>query len=275
MAALSAAAPGEPNLDALLSIVSARVESYYARAQTLICTETVRLQPLSFGLSPDGHMRELVYDLRIAWTDHPDGSDPEATVLRQIRTVDGRPPRGDGEPGCMDPKEVSPEPLEMLLGTHRGDYVFKLAGEGRVDHRAARMIDYRSVEQGKPQMTWQRADCFTISLPGVTEGRVWVDAENADVLRLDQRLSHLVDLRVPRVPSEHRSAFMPVSMVVDRADQSIHYKRISFHNPEETLTLPVLIESLTVIRNSGVPRLRTTQQFSDYRRFVTDARIVK
>ena len=175
----------------------------------------------------------------------------------------------------MDPKEVSPEPLEMLLGTHRGDYVFKLAGEGRVDHRAARMIDYRSVEQGKPQMTWQRADCFTISLPGVTEGRVWVDAESADVLRLDQRLSHLVDLNVPRVPREHRSAFMPVSMVVDRADQSIRYKRISFHNPEETLTLPVLIESLTVIRNSGVPRLRTTQQFSDYRRFVTDARIVK
>src|SRR5690348_16285083 len=118
--ALGAAAP-QPDLDTLLSSVSARVESYYARAQTLICTETVRLQPLSFGLSPDGRTRELVYDLRIAWTEHPDGSDPEASVLRQIRTVDGRKPRDDQEAGCMDPKEVSPEPLEMLLAAHRAD----------------------------------------------------------------------------------------------------------------------------------------------------------
>jgi len=261
------------DLDTLLAAVSARVESYYARAQTIMCTETVRLQPLSFDLSGGGRARELVYDLRIAWTDHPDGADPEATILRQIRTVDGRPPKARSEPGCMDPKEVSPEPLEMLLAAHRGDYVFKLAGPGKVDGRAAETIDYRSIESGKPEMTWQHDDCFSISLPGVTEGRIWVDAETDDVLRLDQRLRHMVDLRVP--PRPHPSAFMPMSMIVERADQSIHYRRIAFHNPEEMLTLPVSIDSLTVIRNSGVPRLRTTQVFSDYRRFVTDARIVK
>jgi hypothetical protein len=30
-----------------------------------------------------------------------------------------------------------------------------------------------------------------------------------------------------------------------------------------------------VIRNSGVPRLRTTQRFSKYRRFMTAGRIVE
>jgi hypothetical protein len=39
--------------------------------------------------------------------------------------------------------------------------------------------------------------------------------------------------------------------------------------------LPASIESMTVIRNAGVPRLRMTQTFSNYRRFVTAGRIVK
>jgi len=175
----------------------------------------------------------------------------------------------------MDPKEFSPEPLEMLLGAHRGDYVFRLGGSARVDGRAARTIDYRSMESGKPEMTWQHDDCFSISLPGVTEGRVWVDAETADVLRLDQHLAHMVDLRVPKVKGQRRPAFASEWMSVDRADESIRYRRIAFHNPEETLTLPVAVDSITIIRNSGVPRLRKTQEFTDYRRFVTDARIVK
>jgi hypothetical protein len=33
--------------------------------------------------------------------------------------------------------------------------------------------------------------------------------------------------------------------------------------------LPAQIDSMTVIRNSGMPRLRTTQTFSNYRRYVT------
>jgi hypothetical protein len=38
--------------------------------------------------------------------------------------------------------------------------------------------------------------------------------------------------------------------------------------------VPARIDSLTVIRNSGIPRLRTIQTYDNYRRFVTDSRIV-
>jgi hypothetical protein len=50
---------------------------------------------------------------------------------------------------------------------------------------------------------------------------------------------------------------------------------VTFRDPDETLMVPASIESLTIVRNAGVPRLRTTQTFSNYRRFVTGGRIVK
>jgi hypothetical protein len=39
--------------------------------------------------------------------------------------------------------------------------------------------------------------------------------------------------------------------------------------------LPAQIDSVVVVRNSGSPRLRITQTFSGYRRFVTASRILR
>jgi hypothetical protein len=49
---------------------------------------------------------------------------------------------------------------------------------------------------------------------------------------------------------------------------------ITFADPDETLTLPISVDSLTVVRNAGTPRVRKTQRFSNYRRFITGGRIV-
>jgi hypothetical protein len=49
---------------------------------------------------------------------------------------------------------------------------------------------------------------------------------------------------------------------------------VTFHDPEETLLMPANIVTVTVVRNAGVPRMRTTQTFSNYRRFVTDVRLL-
>jgi hypothetical protein len=76
------------------------------------------------------------------------------------------------------------------------------------------------------------------------------------------------------VPPERRRA--PTSfMTIERSESSIRYKRVAFRDPEEALMLPASIETLTVIRNSGDPRVRKTQVFSNYRRFVTGGRIVQ
>src|SRR2546425_399796 len=82
------------DLSGLLTRIGDHLEQYYARAQTIVCEETVRLQPLGIDLAWDGtHIRQLVYELRVAWEPPVEGAPPEATVLRQVISVDGRPPR--------------------------------------------------------------------------------------------------------------------------------------------------------------------------------------
>lgn len=159
----------------------------------------------------------------------------------------------------------------MLLPAQRKDYTFTIAGAARVGGRAALMIDYRSVAAGPPELTWTD-ECVSIELPGRARGRVWVDAESYDVLRLDEHLVGMFDFPVPRL-QQRRGA--PRDMTIERADSSIEYKRVAFTEPAETLMLPAVIETVTVIRGGSTQRYRVTQRLSDYRRFLTEGRIVR
>jgi hypothetical protein len=91
-----------------------------------------------------------------------------------------------------------------------------------------------------------------------------------EVLRFDEGLVGEVELP----PHPKRRPGSPLSFVLERADSTTTYEPVSFHDPEETLLMPVRLESVTVIRNSGVPRLRVTHRLTNYRRFVTSSRIV-
>ncbi len=257
---------------AVLARVARAVERYYERAQSVICLETVRLQPLGRDLVGDGTLpRRLSYELRVGWEPPAGGARLEATVLRQLLTVNGRPPKRKDEPGCMDPKAVSPEPLAMLLALGQRDYVFTSAGRRRVRGRPAVALDYKSRTVGPATVTWKE-ECFSIDLPGRVHGRVWIDPETGDVLRLDERLSGTFDYTLPR---ERQRPWSPTSITVERHESSIVYRPVTFRDPEETLMLPASIDTLSVVRNAGVPRLRTSQVFSNYQRFTTTGRVVQ
>lgn len=260
------------DVDELLTRVGGRVEQWYARAQSIISLETVSIQPLRSDLTPVDFPRRLAYELRVAWDPEraEPGSLPEASVLRQLTSINGRAPRDRDEPGCMDPKPVSPEPLAMLLPARRGQFEFSVAGRTRVDGRAAVMVDYRGIAPGPPDIKWTR-ECVTVSLPGRSRGRIWIDAETYDVLRLDEHLVGQFDFPVPREQVRRGAA---ASMIIERADSSIHFRRVQFRDPEETLLLPAAIDTLTIVRGGAAQRTRITQRFSDYRRFLTDGRIV-
>jgi hypothetical protein len=270
----SSARSGAPEeLAGLMSRIGERIEQYYARAQSIISEETVRLEPLGIDLLPDGsHVRKLVFELRVAWEAATDGTRaPEATVLRQLISVDGRPPRPGDEPGCLDPKSASTEPLAMLLSGRQREFAFTWRDAGRTGGHSSVTLDYKSVHPQPPNVTW-KGQCVSIELPGRTRGRVWVDGTTADVLRLDEGLIGSVEIRVPRAQTGFGS---PVAMIVERADSSIRYHAVTFHDPEEIVMLPESIESLQVVRNSGAPRLRIVQTFANYKRFMTGGRIVQ
>jgi hypothetical protein len=269
-AAPRAAVQAEP-VASLMARVGAKVEEFYARARTVTSRETVRLQPLEYDFRTAGPMRELVYERRVAWEPPVDGAPAsDASVLRHLLTVNGRPPRPKDEPQCLDPKDVSEDALAMLLPQNRGDYEFKLAGDARVDDRAALTIDFKNVSNEKPETNWdEKGTCMQVSLPGRIRGRLWVDAATYEVLRLDEHLIGLFDVPVPRKFARFGT---PVSFVLERHDQSTRFREVRFSDPDETVMLPRLIETTTIWRNAN--RTRMTQTFSDYRRFVTDARIV-
>jgi len=276
VAPMTASAQKAPPMDVsgLLTRLSDSLLSYYARAQSIICDEAVSMQSLGNDLMSDlSPLRRLLYELRLSWEPPGDGSViPEANAVRTLMRVNNRAPREKDKDACMDPKSISPEPLAMFLPENQADYVFTAAGNAKLNGRSALMIDYRSRTAGKVSAT-RKDDCFSIQLPGRTRGRVWIDEETADVLRFDERLTGMVDVMVPPDPKKRGTS--PEMMIVERLDSSIVYKRVEFNDPDESLVLPVAQEVITVVRNAGTPRLRTSVSFSNYRRFITGGRIVE
>jgi hypothetical protein len=262
-AAAQGAAPGAP----LLARVGEYVEHYYARAQRIVAEERVIIQPLRRDLTADGFARRLVYEIRVEWD--PEAGDT-ASVVRTLVSVNGRPADPDEEPRCTDPRATSPEPLAFLLPAERGKYIFHPAGRARVRGREAAVLEYRSIKAEPPRVRWEE-ECAHIDLPGRTRGRVWADPATAEILRFDEQLVGLVDIPVPMAQQRRGAARY---LTIERADTSIHYGPVSFVDPDETLMLPSTIDSIVVIRNSGSPQLRITQEFSGYRRFVTSSRII-
>jgi hypothetical protein len=263
-----------PSIDlaALLARVGERIEAYYQRAQSIVCTETVQLVTMDMGFTPDPHTRRLVYELRVSWDKAGDSdTTPEANVLRQLKSINGRPPKPGEEPGCLDPKPVSLDPLAFLLPHHQQEYKFTYKGVGRIgDGRTAAMVDYAPAGKPPPEITWNDS-CVSINVPARTTGRVWIDRFAGDVLRIDETVMGPFDVQVPE--SQRRKGASP-SLVLDRADSSIRYKLVTFTEPNEIVLLPESIEMMSVIRGSGAPRLRTTQRFTGYQRFVTGGRVV-
>jgi hypothetical protein len=260
----------------VLRRVGERVQQYFARAQSLVCLETVYLQPLGMGLSPSGPGRNVESELRMSWEPLVVPAVPEARMLRQVLKVNGGPPRRKDPNNCTVPEQFeSEEPvLAMLLPGQQHQYTFKLAGRGRVDRRDAIIVEFRELARVAVdvQLVENNEDCVNFDMKGGLRGRIWIDPETFEVLRLDQGLIGLVDIQLPRKLTLRSGGVY--SWTMERWDTSIRFESMSFRDPDETLTLPVSILSLRITRGSASPRLRTTTEFTQYRRFLTGGRVV-
>ena len=142
-----------------------------------MCVEEVILRMIGYDMQSSLPPRRLVYDLRIAWSDSLDGAAPEAVVHRDLLRVNNREPRAKDKPDCYDPVAISPDSMQMLLPHNQHQYTFAIAGSGRVDGRAALMIDYMPRERGEVTVQDQRRSrgLLAVDFPGYQRGRVWVD----------------------------------------------------------------------------------------------------
>jgi hypothetical protein len=265
------------DLPAVLHRAGERVERFFTRAQSIVCLEIVRLQSLTSGWSSDGPGRTVESELRLAWGAEDDGTPAtEAQTLRRLLKVNGHEPRKNDWNNCTAPEQQSrePQPLSLLLPNQRARYSFAAGGETRLDGRVAIMIDYQLLQAAsvESQIVEGRDDCVSFELEGGLRGRLWIDAETYDVLRLDQRLAGMVEIPLPREIMRRGSS--PRSWTMERWDTSIRFKTVAFENPDETLVLPASLSSLRVTRGSGTPRLRTNTDYKNYQRFLTGGRVI-
>jgi hypothetical protein len=273
--ALSLAAGSAVRADAaadILARVAEKVAQYYANVQSIVAEETMRIQPERRDMMPEGIARVLTYDLHLDWTPPVGGGRGEAKIVRELLKVNGRAPKpgAKSEDTCMDPEPISPEPLSMFLAGNQSDFIFTLAGRSKMDGRAAVMIDYRERVVGKPSVKWKDT-CVSVDLPGWGRGRAWIDAETNDVLRIDESVSAGFPIDIP----PKQAVFgRPPFMSLEQSTSSIRYQAVVFHDPEERLMLPRSVETTSAWTNAGSARMRLTQTFAHYRRFLGDSHMV-
>jgi hypothetical protein len=267
------------DLESTLTLAAARVEEFFTRAASLVVNEHVYVQPLSFGLSGDGPGRSIESELRLSWTPGADGDGAtEAQTLRLVHKVNGRKPRRNDRNNCTTAEQHDTETqvLSMLLPTQHGDYAWKLAGRGKIDGRAAILLDFQEKQRlvvTDVRVLESNDDCISYNIEGGMRGRVWVDAESYDVLRMDHHLGGQVDVQLPR-RLRNRAGVSPI-WTVERIDTTFRFKRVRFADPEETLVLPVSSTSLRITRGAGTPRLRVNTEYKQYRRFMTGGRVIQ
>jgi hypothetical protein len=262
----------QDSLASSLERLGARVENYYRQANRILATETVDIQPVAADMSHDGFGRRLTYEMQTQWDDTAPGSLPEPKTLRKLLLVNGRAPRPRDEPECMDPSPTGEDPLTMLLPSKRKEYIFSLGGSARIAGRPVKTIEFKARSSSRPPVdgTW-KDDCVSIPLDGYLKGNIRIDPEGGDVLRLEMRLMGPIDVKPPRNRLRDSGRWR----VLERWEQTTDYKPVAFQNPDETSMVPTSIDTITVFRGDGTSRIRITQRFSEYRRFVTESRIVK
>ena len=248
------------------------VEDYYTRAQSIVTEETVVIQPLAMDLTGVGFPRRAVYELRVEWDPSAATADERAVAVRQLLKATGPPLFDPGEEECADPPSITPEPLAFLLPQNQREWSFVLGRPARLDGRSAMTLEYTRRESHPPHVIRDK-DCLFTDLSGQTAGRLWADPSTAEIFRVDERLLGMVDVKIPK---ELQKRGTPKEVTYERLNSSVRYKRIPFTNPDEQLLLPASIETLQVHRsNSGSSRLRITQTFAKYRRFVTETRLIQ
>ncbi len=260
------------DVDATVARVAEYVQHYFARAQSIICDETVRVQSLGYDLLGDQSPgRTLRSELRVSWEPDENGGLGTPQILRTLISVNGRRPRERDRDKCFDPQATSPEVLGIFLPENQQQLTFKSAGRGKSNGRAALMIDVIDHEDG-PVTVETNENCVRFGKPGGSWWRAWVDAETFAILRLDEHLSRPFDATIP---ADRKMGTPRIDAIIERVDTSITYRPVTFADPDETVLLPASKDTMQVIRNSPSPRVRTTYTYRNYRRFMTSGRIVQ
>jgi hypothetical protein len=223
-------------------------------------------------------MKEHVFD-NVVLREQRGGDEEDfyGRAVRRLRTVDGKKVKPSKQKDELDkcgaPGSSYVDPLTFLLPKRRDRLVFTYEGEEVLRGRKTHRLGYVPREEQKPGTRNEKGCLYAW---GRYKGTVWIDAENFDVLQTASRLVEEFDFESPRLFTAGFARFGPKRKLrLERSEYTTRFGRVRFRSPEQELLLPESSESLHVIRGGREPRVRHTRTFEDYRRFVSDVKILE
>lgn len=278
--ALKASAP-EPDaarLELILKRTGERVEEYLAGMFSISFTEVMRREPLKEAMTPKGKAKEYVFhNVVLRERRAGEGGDFYGKAVRRLRTVDGKKVKPSKQKEVLDkcgtPGSSYVDPLTFLLPSRLERFVFTYEGGETLRGRKVHRLGYLPREEQKPGT---HNDHGCLYAWGRYKGTVWIDAENFDVFQTSSRLLEEFDFESEPLIRAGFARFGPRRKFrFLRSEYTTRFARVRFKDPEQELLLPESSESLNVIRNGREPRVRHTRAFEDYRRFVSDVKILE
>ncbi len=267
-----------PGVELILKRTGERVEQYLAGMFSISFTEVFRREFLKEDFTPKEKTKEHVFD-NVVLREVRGGEKEEVygRAIRRLRTIDGKKVKPSKEKEEMDkcgaPGASYVDPLTFLLPTQRDRLVFNYEGEEVLRGRKTHRLGF--VPRVEAAILVARPHLLLYAW-GKYKGTVWIDSENFDVLQTASRLLEEFDFESPRLFTAGFARFGPKRKYrFERSEHTMRFSRVRFRSPEQELLLPEYSESLNVIRGGREPRVRHTRTFEDYRRFVSDVKILE
>lgn len=264
-------------LKVLLERAGERAKKFQEDLYSVKWTEVRRSQELKVDLTPKGKPRESVVETIVVHRTAPgDQQKTYAAAVTELKSADGKTPKEKKVriPPEGDQKFAYHHPLEFLLPERQAEWAFGWEGETEFHGLKAVMVTAIPSVVTKPAAKVRGRRFFVEGLQ--QKARVWIDPQTCDVLQVEWQLLDKFSFKSGFGLNWYGPFFVtrPDRQIeYEKWETTIRFARVEFHNPEQTLLLPVSEELLRVIRGARNPAYRLTRAFTDYKRFVTDVKV--
>jgi hypothetical protein len=267
---------GTTETDRLLDRIGERVQRYYTNLLTVSWNNKVRLEVLKEDLTQKEKPREFEYDVIIRLQEPASKTDLFPFYIRESETllsVDGKAVKKGQTAKPTDPR---PAPMNILTpflpdAKRFGWTNYTISGVKEFDGQKLLLVEMTSPQRTPPRVEWD--DKFrvlgvvhTFQIYGVqyNKGRLWVDPETFDVIRVEGRSDPFEFL-----PPGNKQTWKY------ETDYMARFRKMKFENPSQTLVVPEALQFVRTITGSRrSPVVRTAHSFTGFKRFLGDTKII-
>jgi hypothetical protein len=252
--------------------VRERVTRYYSELQKVAWADSVRQETLKKDGTPKHKPEEFAFD-SIVKLQQPAAEDTAVPFyvreVNELRIRRGKPVKKGTVIEPTDPGYLGIGAIAFLMlnDSRRDNYTFAYAGQGDLEGRRTVVLNVTTPQKTTPRVEFDNKFVgfgiryhFEIFNVQYTKGRIWVDADTYDVVRMEWR-SDPFNFEYKRDTYTHERAM------------TLRFHSVSFENSGQKVLVPESSEFVTTITGIDAPTHRTFHSFGNYKRFAGDVKV--